>query len=263
MHCRDCGSDDFVENYAEGDTICKGCGLVASERNSYDLVSYNKYTYDDYEPLPRHYQESTTKLISKDMEEKLKACVIHLNLPDTIEQEAKTLLEEIKYYHTFKGYRSNSVVACAIYLSCNKFGQTGARDSKEVYESVGIDSTTFHATLRDIYEIKPDLNKIHNIQNTDTLRRQIRQSLEEVQDNDKVYELARTCAKLEEERRRKKLLMGSPPFVVNAVLIFVAAEALNIKINKNVYVQKSGVSRATLDKHVATIKTKCVLLQKT
>jgi len=30
--CKECGSDDLVEDHAQGDVICRNCGLVAAER---------------------------------------------------------------------------------------------------------------------------------------------------------------------------------------------------------------------------------------
>ncbi|RHY14132.1 hypothetical protein DYB37_004056 [Aphanomyces astaci] len=45
--CRECGSDDIVEDYAAGDLICRGCGIVLAERLIDETAEWNNYAEDD------------------------------------------------------------------------------------------------------------------------------------------------------------------------------------------------------------------------
>ena len=54
------------------------------------------------------------------------------------------------------------------------------------------------------------------------------------------------------------IMMGSPPQVVNIVLVFVACAALAITVPKAGYLEEVKVSRATLDKYVKLLRERSI-----
>jgi hypothetical protein len=95
-------------------------------------------------------------------------------------------------------------------------------------------------------------NKMKTISEKDSIIRQIAQ-VEDIP-MDKVQSVMKQVRILDAKRKKKCLMLGSPPLIVNAILIYVAAIKIHeIKINKTRYVEIGWVSRATLDKYVKVV----------
>lgn len=250
MSCYQCGSTNIIEDYREGDTICRGCGLVLSERNVQDTSHYNPCFYEDHEEYiePLNYNKSIANTFEK--------CMIHLNFPESILKEASVLYAKLKEHGgNFRGENLKGVIAATIYIACHQ-QNGGVRHAKEIYESLGVDVTTFNKSLRRIYDVMPSIQeKISTIKEENTLVRQIRQSLPNLPDK-QVYKIYHRVLALDIQRKQKKILMGSSPYIVNGVLIYVMCERERIHISKSEYLETAKISRATLDKHYDTIKIK-------
>ena len=239
--CPDCKGFAFVEKKREGDTVCIECGLVLQERNIEDNTFYNPNFYEDHEEV---FQEEQRNY---DAENKMKQFAIYLQLPDSITNDSIHLFRKIREIQHFRGNVLNAVLACSLYIVCNTTQLRGfTRNSKEVYDRLGIKMQTFHTTLRSIYDMLPHLNnQMKVVKQTHSLMRQIRLSVPE----EKWKVVVKMVEELDERRISLKALLGSPPSVVNAVLIYVACEKLKIPIDKLLYIEQMKISRPTLDKH--------------
>lgn len=68
-HCKECGSNDIVDDYSTGDLICKECGLVLDRlmQTSYFVETHSESISNKYEPFIRNFcyrhqlNESTIK----------------------------------------------------------------------------------------------------------------------------------------------------------------------------------------------------------
>ena len=98
----------------------------------------------------------------------------------------------------------------------------------------------------------PELSQCKIVTEEDTLIRQI-QMIPNL-DHKHTYKIARMVKELDRLRIAQRLLVATPPTIVNAVLIFVASEKIEISLDKNSFVSLGWLSRATLDKHAKVIK---------
>jgi hypothetical protein len=251
----------LIEIYSEGDTVCRNCGTVVSSHNFYEDVKYNNHSFEDHEPLSQEVYGISTN-ISHNLGNKLSKYVLCLDLPDVVEVEAKSILEKIYEKKTFKGNRVDAVIACVIYMAMNKHKDYNVRrTAKEISDGLGIEFKVFTKALRDIMseasqnEEKNGIN-INTNKMDDTLTRQIRETLQDYDTtitNKDVMKIARLVKILDEERKNKKLMLGSPPYVTNSILIYMICDKeKNIVTlpDKNVYAKRARLSRGTLDKHL-------------
>jgi transcription initiation factor TFIIIB Brf1 subunit/transcription initiation factor TFIIB len=196
----------------------------------------------DYEPLN-----------NKNMD--LLACCNHLNLPESIEKEACTLLLQIKDRRSFRGTPNKAVIACCVYITCIKQGCSGvARSASEIYGALGLDGHAFSRALKIIYDMFPEVTQsCMPVRENDSIIRQLRRL---DLPNECVWKVARVVRKYDEERIHQSLMLGSPPLVINAVLIYIAMEDLSINtVKKAEYVKIMCISRATLDKYTKLLGT--------
>lgn len=253
--CPDCHGFNFVTDYRQADVICSGCGLVQEGCMSFDDAFHNPDAYLSHAPLMTIWE----KPFNADIDQKLKLFATHLQLPDQLQHEANTLFMQIRDNQTFRGSPLNAAILCSIYISCNinsnEIGDGIARDAKELCLAIGVDQVVFSKTLKRVYEIVPDVHaKMKTVSERDVLLRQIRMVSQVPLE--KAWDVARETMKLDVIRRREMLLMGSPPNVVNAVLVFLACGKMKIALKKVGYVQDMCISRATLDKYVKLLNEK-------
>ena len=252
--CPDCHSFNFVTDYSEGDVICTGCGLVQEACISVDESFYNPNALASAAPVGPHLE----KQVSHVNNDKLRFITSRLNLSDAMEKEASAIFDNIREKYSFRGQPLNCALVGSIYIACNIQHSTGvSRDAKELCSAMSIDFHAFSKTLKVIYELMPDLHrKMKHINESDTLTRQI-QSIPSIPDC-RAFDVAKETKRLDEIRKSKMLLLGSPPNVVNAVLIFVACGVLGIRIHKTSYIDHIKISRATLDKYVKLLNNQYV-----
>jgi transcription initiation factor TFIIIB Brf1 subunit/transcription initiation factor TFIIB len=252
--CPDCNGFFFVDDYHSGDTICKNCGLVVSERMIMDDISY--YPAFDGEGPSFEHNESlahSDKYNNPKIKSMLKRCISVLGFCESVEDVARDIFLDVCSKQIFRGHPLKAIMAASIYISCLLRERNGLRrDAREIYNSLKIDRLVFFKGLKTIYKIRNDLYvKISSVQENDTLYRQIA-TIDDIPND--LYMAIKTKVMVYDDLRKKKgLLMGSPPVIVNAVLIFVACESQGLKMNKTKYLQYGWVSRATLDKHARAI----------
>lgn len=261
--CPFCSSSNIVEVYSQGESVCRGCGSVITSNNFYEDSKYDYHCMESHESLPPEAYDNTIKRISNDNQDKLSQYIVFLSLPEVIEQEAKSMLQQIYAKRTYKGIRTDAVVACAIYLASNKQKEyTTRRTAREICDGLGIDFKVFTKALRDILSEQPLQNQVNINTNKmdDTLTRQIRETLQNFDSdisNVDVMKLAKVVKALDEERKSHQLLLGSPPYVVNSILIYLACDKKDQNItlpDKTVYAKRARLSRGTLDKHLSLLK---------
>jgi transcription initiation factor TFIIIB Brf1 subunit/transcription initiation factor TFIIB len=247
--CYECGSGDIIEDYREGDTICRRCGLVLSERNIQDTSYYNPTFYEDHEEYIETVSYNKTTI-----DNTFDKCIIHLNFPDTIKEEASKLFAKLNERGgNFRGDNLKGIIASLIYIACHQ-KKGGIRHAKEIYESLGIGVSIFNKSLRTIYKIIPEIQeKLLIIKEENTLTRQIRNNFTEMS-NEQIYSIYHKVLELDIHRKQRKVLIGSSPFIVNSILIFIASEMENMNLCRGDYVKRANISRATLDKHYETLK---------
>lgn len=237
--CQDCTSIDFVTNYREGDVTCRNCGLIQQERILVDEIFYNQTSYEENNILHSENDNITIHQLIGDL----------LVIPQIIEEESSKLLKSILIKYRFKGQPLKAAVACCIYISFNNQGSSiFQRDAKEIYKPLQIEPHVFNKTLRQIYKIIPIVKKANVLQSNNSLMRQI-QSCSGITKS-KRWDIAKEVRRLESYKTTNHLLLGSPPSVVNIIVIFVACVKMNIQIDKTSYIEEMKISRATLDKHI-------------
>lgn len=252
--CSDCHGFSFVTNYAEGDVVCTTCGLIQQGCITVDTYFYNPSS-NAYTALVDVFLE---KQFNADIDGKLKHVVSRIQLSDHLANEANQVFNMVREKYSFRGAPLNAAIVSAIYIACNIQHTNGiSRDAKELCIATGVDFQIFSKVLKHIYELLPEIHhQMQSIKESDTLTRQI-QSILIIPDN-MAFDVSKEVKKLDTIRKNKLLLMGSPPNVVNAVLIYVACNVLNIKIHKTTYVTQVNISRATLDKYFKLLRDNSV-----
>ena len=252
--CTDCGSFNFVTVYCEGDIVCTGCGLVQAGCIVEDRAFYNPNCLSSGAPV----DAVQLKQYNAEIDNKLKYFASHLRLNEHIEAEANTIFKAVRDKYSFRGAPLNCAIVGSIYIACNVQNTVGvSRDTKELCTAIGIDVQAFHKVLKHMYELLPEVHaQMQSVKEGDTLTRQI-QSIDSIP-LERTIEVAKEVRRLDSIRRNKLLLMGSPPVVVNAVLVFVACLTLKLKLHKTTYVAEVKVSRATLDKYVRLLREQSV-----
>lgn len=232
--CPDCGGSDFVTHYAEGDVICRRCGLVVQDHITIDDGSWVG------EPIYPPARPPATEL---------KAALVQMGL-DHLYVEARTVLSHVASKYAFRGERHRVCEACCVYIATRR--SRHGRDANEICTSLGVSAAAFQKALKTIYSLCPELSQSKILTEEDTLVRQI-QSIPSL-DHKHTHKVARLVKELDRIRTSQRLLIATPPMIVNAVLIFVAAERLGLGLDKQAFVSLGWLSRATLDKHVKLIK---------
>ncbi len=233
--CPDCGGADFVTNYAEGDVICRGCGLVVQDHITMDDGSWVG------EPIyPTAAPTRPTEL---------KAVLMQLGL-DHLYEDTRNVLSHVASKYSFRGERQRVCEACCVYIATRR--ARNGRDANEICAGLGVSATAFQKILKTIYSFCPELSQCKTLTEEDTLIRQI-QSVPNI-DHKHVHKIARLVKELDRLRAAQRLMVATPPMIVNAVLIFVVTEKLGLGLDKQAFVSLGWLSRATLDKHAKVIK---------
>lgn len=258
--CGDCGGFLFVTNSRDGDVTCTGCGLVQEQRMLMDEGFYN---YSALDETGGHVAPPTTL---NNTDQRLGDYIAAFGVSNvssfiTVAKDVFTRFTQATDKSSFRGLRLNAVMACCVYVSFKLVNTNRiARDASEVCKRLGIDKEMFNKAMKDLVDVCPMLaSKMKRANGDDTVIRQL-QDVVEV-DASQVHKLASLVAVLDELRKKHDIMMGTSPMIVNAVLIFAAAARMGIKISKSRFVTYGWVSRATLDKHICTIKS-CLLKNK-
>jgi transcription initiation factor TFIIIB Brf1 subunit/transcription initiation factor TFIIB len=244
--CRDCSGFHFLTDFAAGDVLCANCGLVQEGSILVDDAAHNYSIINEVETMEPglHIENQETNL-------KMKSFLHTLNLQDAIQQEAYNIFNEVNRKYKFRGSPLNAAVAASIYIACSSSTQRNrvSRDMREICQRVGIDTSLFSKVLKHIYKLVPDTaHRMRNVSEDDTLMRTI--AAIDGMPQDKVWIVARETHLLDNIRKEKQLMMGSPPNIVNAVLIFVACKRLDIRLHKTTFLEQVEISRASLDKYI-------------
>lgn len=254
--CGDCHGFEFVTNYKEGDVICTNCGLIQEGCIIVDSAFYNPGSFLQQFPAP---QQELVKETNYDSIDKLKVLVVMASIPETIGQEAERIFESVRQKYAFRGTPLKAAMLSCVYIACNLQHVEGvSRNAAELCVACGLDAQVFSKVLKHVCDIVPHLaTKMCAVKETDVLTRHM-QGLEDIPQARK-WDVRKETGRLDAIRRSYGLMMGSPPNVVNAVLIFVACVALGIPLEKPAFLGVTGISKATLDKYVRLFREKGVI----
>ena len=279
--CEHCGSDNHVVDYAHGDTVCRDCGTVMDERlmmfdvdsnTSWCNDTHNFYYADDGSAKAAHQPPSAVAAgagaissappvsasaadPNSNAGKVLDTILRSLHMQDSfIAQHAHELRARIMSAHCFKGRPMVAAMACCVYLACKDSKQMRIpRSATEIIERLGLEAKVFHKVLKDINNMMPTCTEPQqHVSEHDTVIRQMQQ-LEDIPDA-MYFPLARRIQAMDDIRKEKKYMIVSAPTIVNAVLILLACEEQDIKIDKNKMVSLGWISTATLKKHTKTIR---------
>ena len=243
--CPGCRQYRFVENSHDGDVTCTSCGLVVE---SHMLVSP---LYCDHSEIMLQFetQGKVEKKKNREIDNKVQACCVHLNLPESVQENVFKMFQTVRQAKCFRGHSLDAVIGAVIYVSCR---QCIPRAATEIHTPLGINANAFNKALKVLCHLFPDLTQTsHAINESDSIIRQIRR-IDDIPDNH-IWKIARQVESINIKRLTCNMLLGSPPCVVNAVLIYFVCQKMGIKLNKTKYVATAALSRATLDKHVRSI----------
>lgn len=242
--CQDCGGCNFVIVYREGDEVCRDCGLV---RSSHLLAVDETYTsYEVYNDTPDSPVGAKYDAIDNIMD---KLGLENVKIINTV---ARSLLDTAKSKHHFRDNKLFIVSACCVYIACQTADKERLnRSSQEITSRLGIDTTTFSKTVKHIQLLTKSATA-NVATEDDSLIRQIQQ----VHDvpMKMLYRVANWIRDKDRRRRDLGLLLGTSPMITNAVLIYACLLDFKIKVSKSSICKYGWVSRATLDKHLKTLK---------
>lgn len=246
--CGDCGEYTFATNCREGDVTCTSCGLVQEESMLMDDFYYNQN--QDVAML-----NDTKATLPTTIERLFDTSILAFGLDETSEvlQASKDMFRDVKEQYMFKNARATAVVACCVYLAFKLANRKRvARDASEVCKQLGIDTCLFAKCMKDVLSFLPKIvAKLQQVTENDSIIRQI-QVVQEVP-QEMIHKLMTVVQHLDQKRIERNLMMGTAPMITNAVLIFVGANRLGIKLKKTQFLTYGWVSRATLDKHMKDI----------
>ncbi|OQR95639.1 transcription initiation factor IIB [Thraustotheca clavata] len=176
-HCFACGSDDLVEDYAAGDLVCRGCGMVLIEHLIDDSPEWNNYMEDDRDredqnrvgsaldertgatsletyiaapptakkskgdiAKPFHLSQTAQVLRRKEGFTQLRDYCDTLQVNTTVAEYAISLYAKLDGLEDFALRRQsnkNRLYAAILYISCRDCGNT--RSYKELENMTGVD----------------------------------------------------------------------------------------------------------------------------
>jgi transcription initiation factor TFIIIB Brf1 subunit/transcription initiation factor TFIIB len=254
--CADCHGFSFVTNYKEGDVICTGCGLVQEGCIVMDDAFYNPNSFAQQFPAATQEMTKETNYLSLD---KLNVLVAMVSVPEAIGQEAERIFESVRQKYAFRGAPLKAAMLSAIYMACNLQGIEGvSRNAVELCETCELDTQVFSRVLKHVCDLVPHIAaQMTAVKETDVFTRHV-QLLEDIP-RARRWDVRKETGRQDAIRRSYGLMMGSPPNVVNAVLIYSACAALGIALNRQVFLGVTGISKATLDRYINLFRLKGVV----
>ncbi|RHY35031.1 hypothetical protein DYB32_000444 [Aphanomyces invadans] len=175
--CRECGSDDIVEDYAAGDLVCRGCGVVLAERLIDETAEWTNYADDDRDrgdqsrigeavdarmgetslqtflvksassgpsetaaPKYLNSAQSTTSLRRHEGVDQIKTLAHALNVGQAVVECAITIYAQVDEQNLFphkKFNERNGVFAAILFMACRDCSHS--RTLKELAVASGID----------------------------------------------------------------------------------------------------------------------------
>lgn len=211
-----------------------------------DDFFYNITSSEDHEQEPVHDKPTDT------VTARFRVMCTHLAVPTNIERSASVIFQEVVSIQKFRGEPLLAMMGSSLYVAFNLQGFS--RDAKELCTPLGIDYHVFTRTLKVMYEILPDIaRRMSIISQDDSVLRQV-QSITDIPLT-RTWEVIKEVRVLESVRKAHKILLGSPPAIINAILIYKACTNLGMSLNKCKYVDDAQISRATLEKHLKHLHT--------
>lgn len=244
-----------MTNYSEGDVTCTECGLVQEASILMDDIYYN-FTQKDKDHIttlqPLDPSMKISKQVKQTLEDLLSKYVAAFGLDSSTEvyEVAKDIFYQVKDQYCFKGSRMRIAMACCLYIAFKLANRSRvARDASEVCTRLNLESSLFSKVMKEVLRFLPKVEAtLKQVTENDSIVRQI-QLVNEIP-LDKVHKLASVVMELDALRIKHNLMMGTSPMIINAVLIFLGAKQLGIKIKKTLFLSYGWVSRATIDKHL-------------
>jgi len=258
LQCTDCGSDDIVQVYSDGEWVCRKCGLVVQN-----------HIFDDRAPpswcaLSEHYDLGGAGAGSggeEDISERGggSAIVNYCQWIDINKQGVSTiqkLYSDSLKKMDFKprGDNMKAFIAACIYVGCEIDKQS--RPIEDICRVIGVGTKAFHqmcGVVRGAVGASGS-GGIAGWGGEKLLIRMLNKigdpSIKEVMlDDKKKWKLIKTCKSIHAFANKSSIFRGKMPSKTNAAVIFIACMAMKIKITKKVIANDLGVSVVTLSEH--------------
>lgn len=281
--CSDCNGTDIVEDWREGDLVCRGCGLVLVERMLHPGPEWRSCNDADNHQAHAegcraervHGDDHSMRTVIADPKlqriaarvhqgvvvgppglKQLRERCIQCDLPPIVTERSTVLYKD--YYDTrARTVAQPEVMAACVYLACHI--ERCSKPIKELCAVMACDASRFHTACNDMMEAlatKPyHAGMVRSATAGDLLARAVhRLSGLEAHQRWPVLKLARAIV---DRASAVPAFRTQRPSKVNAAVIYVACKALGVAISKATLSKELDVSQATMAKHEAMLHAAC------
>lgn len=254
--CNDCGSINLITHVADGDIVCRDCGLVKQGCYLDDTYNYNKSFNDDILPC---YE--TQNIIEKPVD---------CSMLNIIKEVYDTLFEGDNNHNLIvstmhlcevaknsmknkKGSHKRAIIAAAVYCTC-RFQKRGKR-AEDIYKLLRIDVWQDFSAVCQAWKDLKEFSNVGNITSGDNTSIATRM----VYDNKfipegKQWDVLKTIKKLMSIIEASTMKSNVRLSKLNASLIFIACEINCCSVSRANICDLYGISSITLKKHEALIQ---------
>ncbi|KAK3285601.1 hypothetical protein CYMTET_6803 [Cymbomonas tetramitiformis] len=275
MACADksCGGSSFKDDYASGDLICTGCGLVVAEHVSFGC-SWDESTHLAGEISTAgciiqgkgSYASQLAKL-NESLVDSAEATKVEwerlidltlgnvLEIPDVWRETMKDLLSVLRKHHGTTGRARKATIAALLFAACHKHGGQGwslkdccnllgakdaaARNAALTLKNVlfGTDATSQVFLPSGYIKVK---SIVVNVCDELSLR----------------LDVTNTAVKASQLIREDAILDGKKDVTVATTAVFCAMKALQLRPSLTVIAEKAGISKEALSRALRTVMAK-------
>lgn len=240
--CNDCGSDQLLIHWREGDIVCSQCGLVKEERILDDTYYGNKHFDEDVQPaFCDNPQNETVQWAIEILLGDGNSLLIDLctQLFDAIGKTSGKRL---------KGKTRRAALAAAIYCT-SKYHNRGLK-AEVIYSMFEIDLWFMYSDMCVMWNACPEFKKIITCLTDDEINRMVYSNF------DIPFEATKKVCKYCNVLKKTvgSYLTNAKVSKLNACFIYIACQQLNLQISKKNIHNAYGVSIATLTKHEGMIQ---------
>jgi transcription initiation factor TFIIIB Brf1 subunit/transcription initiation factor TFIIB len=234
--------------------------VVLEERMIMDDYAYNvswcKDSHEQRSYWHSYVEEAPRHVVPDRIAVRLDGMLARLHLDNSIvATTAHGLLKIIKQHLTFRDTMMNAALACCIYLACMQT-KTGRipRSAEEIYGHFMIDNKTFYKALKEVHNGIPQQASsiLQRYSEKDSVIRQLEQ-LHAVP-LERIHEVVNRVAYYNTVRMDMRYMLATPPTTINAVLIVLACDDLDIAVEKKQMVNLKWASIVTMNKHLKSIR---------
>lgn len=233
LHCTDCGSNNLVEDYTDGSTVCKMCGLVVN-----DFLLDERPVFDHNRNVHSTYCDTSGKDKCKEIVEAVD------RLWPGIDMDWITIIASKKMVRESSKSRS-ARAAHAIFETLKK---------ERIYMPL---ETVCWACDTDVKSVNGLF--VENVVDNPINQRIVRLATVLVDESVKRMKAIRIVSEIEAALKDDAMYMSKKPSKMDAVILYlVCTQNLGMKMKKSEMVKLSDVSAVTFNKHLAFLQSSLV-----